>query len=193
MSDDQPSTALPDWWSRVPEWARPALKVHPADGAVLHGKVGIRDAWIGWRPGVPHGLDENTACLHGDFSAAELRDLAAMMEPGPAAAVVPSVWFPATPRDGRPPPASYAEAAAWEAGLAEGFARGKAEGRVALTSGEVQALRKVGIAALAWACLPNSPQTGVREATEIVPALIASASPAPPLRAMFWLGAEGEP
>ena len=73
-------SALPDWWDRIPAWALHVFRVGP-DGPALHGKVGIRDAWIGWRPGVPHGLNENTACLHGDFSAQELRGLAALMEP----------------------------------------------------------------------------------------------------------------
>ena len=73
---------LPDWWPRVPLWAQPAFKAHSMDGWALHGKAGHYDGWIGWRPGSPHGMDHDTACLHGDFTADELRSLAAMMEPG---------------------------------------------------------------------------------------------------------------
>lgn len=80
MPDETPEA----WLARVPEWARGALYRRPAGEMALGGKGPGHIDWIGYGPG------DDTATLDGCFTAAQLRDLADMMDPhGPAVLRIP--------------------------------------------------------------------------------------------------------
>lgn len=72
--DAMPDTPKSDrsWLCRVPGWARPTI-TRTSDG--LKGLGNGLTGWIAWAAG------SRTIALHGEYTAAELRDLAAMLEP----------------------------------------------------------------------------------------------------------------